>query len=262
MFEDKLKLYRENIIKELETFLLKFSNEDCKFVCKAMEYCLLSKGKLLRPILTLSVCEMFGCDYNKALAFACAIEFIHTGSLIHDDLPCMDDDSIRRGKAACHVKFNEATAVLAGDAFFSSAFEILVCAKDYGVNEEDVNRAVLLVSRMFGTKGIIGGQDMDMFVGFNCKDVNSTVEKIAKYKTCSLFVASCVLGAIAAGANDFYIKSIEKYAQYLGLCFQICDDILDYDSKDKEKNNKHEQINFVSVYKLEEAQKKQDIIMI
>lgn len=251
MFEEKLKIYKDSINFKLGEILAKLKNKDCSYVFDAINYSLVSGGKLLRPILTLAVCEMFSKNFKVALNFAAAVEFMHVGSLVHDDLPCMDDDSKRRGKDACHVKFNECAAVLAGDAFFCSAFEILTYSKEDGLLSEDILKAVFLLSRMFGTKGTIAGQNMDMFLEFK-KENFELIEKIAEYKTCCLIKAACGLGAIAAKANKNQIDLLNKYSYNLGIFFQICDDVKDY-----EKNSSNEnKLTFVSVYGLKKAKEK------
>ena len=252
MFEDKLKVYREEINNTLKELLKRLKNEDCSIICEAMEYSLLEGGKLLRPVLTLSVCDMFKKDFKIALPFSCAVEFIHVGSLVHDDLPCMDDDEQRRGKASCHVKFNEAAAVLAGDSLFCSSFEVLTYAKEYGLGEKEIIEAVLLLAKMFGTKGILAGQDMDMFsqIENSKENVKEMVEKVAKYKTASLIKAACNLGAIAAGANLEEIEILDKFADYFGICFQIKDDILDFE-QDAKKEEKR--LDFVHIFGIEKA---------
>ena len=250
MFEDKLKLYRETINDELKKVLDIIKNKDCVKVCDAIEYSLLEGGKLIRPVLTLAVCDMFNCDFKKAVCFASAVEFIHVGSLVHDDLPCMDDDVERRGKPSCHIKYGESTAVLVGDSLFSSAFEILTYSKNYGVTSEEIVEAVSVLSKMLGVNGIIGGQDMDIFT----KKEDLTEElmiKVAKYKTASLIKAACSLGAIAAKANSLEKEIVEKYATFFGVAFQICDDILDY-GEEKEKKD----LNFLSIYSLKKAKEK------
>ena len=242
MFEYKLNKFKDAIDIELKKILSNLKNENCIFLCDAMEYSLISGGKLLRPVLTLAVCEMFGEDFKKALPFACAVEFMHVGSLVHDDLPCMDDDEKRRGKDSCHIKYDEATAVLVGDAFFCSAFEVLTYAKSYGLDCDKISHAVFLLSSMFGTKGTIAGQDMDVFINIK-KNKESFIEQIAEYKTSCLIKAACCLGAVAANVEEEKVKLISEYGKYLGLFFQICDDILDY-----EKEKKNYALNFVLVY--------------
>ncbi len=249
MFEKKLSFYKNIINEELERILIKLENKDCNLVCEAMKYSLISGGKLLRPVLTLAVCEMFNEDIEKALPFACAVEFIHVGSLVHDDLPCMDDDSLRRGKASCHIKFNEATAVLVGDVFFSSAFEILTYGKNYGLKDESILKAVLLLSEMFGTKGIVCGQEMDLFTKYDDKNLKK-IEKIAFYKTSSLIRAAVCLGCIVAKVKKLELEKMDEFAKYFGLFFQICDDVLDYEQK---KSKGEKKVDFLSIYELKEA---------
>lgn len=251
MFKEKLKIYKDSINIKLEEILEKLNNKDCKYVVEAVNYSLISGGKLLRPVLTLAVCEMFNGNFKKALNFAAAVEFMHVGSLVHDDLPCMDDDSKRRGKDSCHVKFNECTAVLAGDAFFCSAFEILTYSKEDGILSEDILKAVFLLSKMFGTKGTIAGQDMDMFLEFK-KENFSLIEKIAEYKTCCLIKAACGLGAIAAKANQKQKDMLDEYSKNLGLFFQICDDVADFKTNSLDENK----LNFVSIYGIEKSKQK------
>ncbi len=248
MFEDRIKRYKSIVNTKLEAILSQFSNKNCRFVPSAMRYSLLEGGKLLRPVLTLAVCEMFGGEVQKAVFFACAVEFMHVGSLVHDDLPCMDNDFIRRGRPCCHIKFNEAAAVLAGDALFCGAFEILTYSYRQGLSYKEIVKAVSVLSKMFGVGGVIGGQDMDMF-SENATQNEYLVRNVATYKTCSLIRAACILGAIAAKAEKSDIKIIDEYANFLGLAFQICDDILDYE---KEKDG----MSFLSVYNVNEAKEK------
>ncbi len=195
-------------------------------VCDAMKYSLTSGGKRLRPVLTLAVCDMFGGKLESAVCFACAVEYIHVGSLIHDDLPCMDDDDLRRGKPSCHIMYDEATAVLAGDGFFLSAFEILTLAKNFGLDDAKILKACGFLSKMSSFCGMVGGQDMDMLLQKNGADWKK-VEIMNHYKTSSLIQAACCLGAIAAGASESEIETVKKYALALGLAFQTRDDILD-----------------------------------
>lgn len=250
MFEEKIEIYKDAINIELKKFLSEFNNKDCSVVCDAAFYSMIGGGKFLRPILTLCVCDMFGENFKKALPFACAVEFIHVGSLVHDDLPCMDDDLIRRGKASCHAKYGEAGAVLVGDFLFCAAFEILSYGKKYGLQEKEILDAVSFLSKMFGTKGIIAGQDMDIFTEKE-KLTKEKIELIAKYKTASLFRAACYLGAIAADADLFKIKILDEYATYFGIAFQILDDVLDY--LKGEGNKKQDFVNFATFYGKEKA---------
>ncbi len=224
-FTEKYNMYVDMVNSELENILPSTHTMSTR-VYEAMKYSLMAGGKRIRPVLTLSVCEMFGCDIQKAIPFACAVEFIHVGSLIHDDLPCMDDDDLRRGQPSCHIKYDEATAILAGDGLFFLAFEILLLAKKFGVDESDMLKACDLLSKMSGIDGMVGGQVMDMFIEKNGAD-ESMVEVMQQRKTGALIQAACCLGGVAAGVNDNYFEILNNYALSLGLAFQVCDDVLD-----------------------------------
>lgn len=224
-FTEKYNMYVDMVNSELENILPSTHTMSTR-VYEAMKYSLMAGGKRIRPVLTLSVCEMFGCDIQKAIPFACAVEFIHVGSLIHDDLPCMDDDDLRRGQPSCHIKYDEATAILAGDGLFFLAFEILLLAKKFGVDESDMLKACDLLSKMSGIDGMVGGQVMDMFIEKNGAD-ESMVEIMQQRKTGALIQAACCLGGVAAGVNDNYFEILNNYALSLGLAFQVCDDVLD-----------------------------------
>lgn len=256
-FKEKFKMYVDIINNELENILPSTHTMSAR-VYEAIKYSLMAGGKRIRPVLTLAVCEMFGCEVEKAIPFACAIEFIHVGSLIHDDLPCMDDDDLRRGKPSCHVKYDEATAVLAGDGLFFSAFEILSFAKKFGVGETSILKACNLLSKMSGIDGMVGGQVIDMFIEKNGAN-EQVVEIMQQRKTAALIQAACCLGGIAAEANEKYFDVLNRYAVALGLAFQICDDVLDVNGKESvlgkpvgsdEKENK---VSIVSLLGLEEA---------
>ena len=189
----------------------------------AMRYSVLNGGKRIRGVLVLESCRMCGGDLLKALPFACATEMIHAYSLIHDDLPCMDDDDLRRGKPSCHIAFDEATALLAGDALLTRAFEILfTCSLDSSV----IVKAGAVLSQAIGTDGMIGGQVIDMICENTLADIE-TIKTMHRLKTGALIRASAKLGCIAANANDESIKACDSYAGKIGLAFQIIDDILD-----------------------------------
>ena len=192
-------------------------------VVRAMRYSLANGGKRLRPIFTLEFCRMCGGDVNKALPLACAVEYIHTYSLIHDDLPCMDDDDMRRGKPSCHKMYGEATALLAGDALLTHAFELVTNAD---IDGEAAAQAVSLLAQNAGVGGMIGGQVLDLKYE-NEKSSVSDVLTVYKLKTGALISAACIMGCIAAGASAEQIKAASKYAYYLGIAFQIKDDLLD-----------------------------------
>lgn len=224
-FKEKFSGYVKMVNDGLEN-ILPSTHTLSERLCEAMRYSIMGGGKRIRPVLTLAVCEMFGGNAKKAIPFACAIEFIHVGSLIHDDLPCMDDDDLRRGKPSCHIKYDEATAVLTGDSFFCSAFEVLLLAQKFGVGETSILKACSVLSKMSGIDGMIGGQVMDMFIEENGAN-EKIVEIMQRRKTAALIQASCCLGGIAAKVSDRDLNILNKYGLSLGLAFQACDDILD-----------------------------------
>lgn len=189
----------------------------------AMAYSLLSGGKRIRPVLTLAVCRLFGGDENKALPLACGLEMVHTYSLIHDDLPCMDDDDLRRGKPTNHKVYGEAVAVLAGDALLTAAFETLASA---GLSAGAVVRAVFCLSRAAGPAGMVGGQVLDL-LGEGKRLSYGEIEAIQRLKTGCMIEAAARLGAIAADSTPEQEEAAAAYARNLGLAFQIRDDLLD-----------------------------------
>lgn len=194
-------------------------------VSKAMKYSVSNGGKRIRPILTMEFSKACNGDLETALDFGCAVEMIHTYSLIHDDLPCMDNDDMRRGKPSCHIAFGEDNALLAGDGLLTLSFNIIVSAKS--INSENKLKAVRYLSEFAGVNGMIGGQVLDLMF----EKTNPTVDKILKMyslKTCGLLKAASVLGCLTADdCNENMIKSACEYGENLGLAFQIVDDILD-----------------------------------
>ncbi len=220
---------------------------------KAMEYSLMAGGKRVRPVLTLATCQLFGGKAEEALPFAAAVEMIHTYSLIHDDLPAMDNDDLRRGKATCHKAFDESTAILAGDALLTGAFFQLANAK---LHPQKIVAATLSLSSLAGAPGMVGGQALDLGI---TPSTLEQVEEIQTLKTGALLIASCHLGAIAAGVGVEEITTITNYASCLGRAFQIRDDILDATGEEaslgkpigSDKRGKKE--NFFTLYGLEKA---------
>ena len=190
---------------------------------KAMSYSLLSGGKRIRPALTLAVCGLFGGEEDRALPLACGLEMIHTYSLIHDDLPCMDDDDLRRGRPTNHKVYGEANAVLAGDALLTAAFETLASAP---LPAETVVRAAACLSRAAGPAGMVGGQVLDL-MGEGRTLTYEEIETIQRLKTGCMIEAAARLGAIAAGSTLEQEEAAADYARSLGLAFQIRDDLLD-----------------------------------
>ena len=205
-----------------------------KSVIDAMEYSLAAGGKRVRPILTLAFCEACGGYVENALPFACAVEMVHTYSLIHDDLPCMDNDFLRRGRPANHIANGEAMALLAGDALLTRAFEVMLCDETIKlVGAEAAAMAAGCLARSIGVLGMIGGQVIDLeSEGKNLTPV--ALDKMHSLKTGALITAAAKIGCIAAQANKNEILAAQSYANSIGLAFQIMDDILDVTSTSDE----------------------------
>lgn len=199
-----------------------------KEVMQAMEYAILSPGKRIRPILALEFCRMCGGDHEKFYDIVCCIELIHCFSLIHDDLPCMDDDDFRRGQPSCHKKFGEAEALLAGDALNTLPFEIISNSyKQEIISAETAIKLVDEISNAVGINGMIGGQAFDIYSvkmkHFNAQNLNLMHE----LKTCRLLEASCAIGCILANTDNETVEEAKEFGKKLGYAFQIVDDILD-----------------------------------
>ena len=199
-------------------------DEPSRDLYEAMRYMVLGGGKKMRPALVLMACEACGGDPKEALPAACAVEMVHTYSLIHDDLPAMDDDDLRHGRPSCHKRFGEAMAILAGDALLTEAFRVLAT----GV--ADAARAKALVAELAaaaGAVGMVGGQVADLQAERTRSDDDRLLEVIHRRKTAALLTAAVVMGAISAGAGEHRIRSLRAYGMHLGLAFQIADDVLD-----------------------------------
>lgn len=227
------------------------SIKEISVLTDSMKYSASSGGKRIRPFLTLEVAKMLGGKTEAALPYACAIEMIHTYSLIHDDLPCMDDDDIRRGKPTNHIVFGEANALLAGDALLTKAFE--VAATNDHVSPENKVEAVLLLSKNSGADGMIGGQVLDL-AGEKARLSEKTHLMMNRMKTGCLIRTAALLGCLSSGygeGTDEY-ADVKKYAENIGLAFQIEDDILDLGTED----NKTTFLTFMTVdeakHKIEE----------
>lgn len=195
-----------------------------KSVVEAMNYSLAAGGKRIRPVMLLEFCRLCGGETKNALPAACAMEMVHTFSLIHDDLPCMDNDDLRRGKPSCHKQFGEAIALLAGDALENLAFQVLAFSKE---NSPETNiRLIQELSAAIGVEGMIGGQviDIENEGGPSTKEI---IQKMYTCKTGALIRASCRMGCIAAGSDEKTLALVSEYAEKVGMAFQIVDDILD-----------------------------------
>ncbi|MBE6531747.1 MAG: polyprenyl synthetase family protein [Ruminococcaceae bacterium] len=234
------------------------NDEDIKELLESERYSLFAGGKRIRPFLTLEFCKLFGGKAEAALPFGCALEMIHTYSLIHDDLPCMDDDDLRRGKPTNHKVFGYSTALLAGDALLTHAFG--VAASNDLVESNAVAQAVKLLSEQAGEFGMVGGQIIDL-AGESEKLSLDKLIKLHSMKTGALIRAACLMGVIAAGypIDSEEAVSAAEYAEKIGLAFQIIDDILDATATEEElgksvgSDAESNKTTFLSYYSAEEA---------
>lgn len=250
-----LKDYKQMVENRIEEL---FPEADCSYneVIKAARYSLLNGGKRIRPVIMMEFCKLCGGNPEDALDFAVALEMIHTYSLIHDDLPCMDNDDMRRGKPSCHKAFGEDIALLSGDALLTEAFFV---ASNARVSAEKRLNAISFLSTNAGVHGMIGGQVLDLSFEENKPDA-AALQDMYMRKTGALLIAAASIGCISAGKYDQEtLKSAAKYGYNLGLAFQIVDDILDVTANEEvlgkpvgsdDKNNK---TTFVSLYGLSEA---------
>lgn len=223
LLNDRTREYREYIESYMHNYYSRFSTEPQKALFDAMQYSLLAPGKRLRPVFAFEFCRMCGGDWKKAAPFAAAIEMIHNYSLIHDDLPCMDNDDYRRGRLTNHKVYGEAMAVLAGDALLTDAFAVAASAEIPG---KDIAFAIQVLSENAGSLGMVGGQVLDI----NSESRELTEQEvldIQSRKTGCLINGACVLGVIAAGGSEKQIQAAAGFAGALGLAFQIRDDMLD-----------------------------------
>ena len=231
MIQMRTEEYRVFIQNYLKDFYAQFHSEPQRLLFDAMEYSLLSGGKRLRPIFTLEFCRMCGVDWKSAAPFAAAVEMIQTYSLIHDDLPCMDDDDLRRGRPTNHKVYGEGMAVLAGDALLTDAFLMASTAKLSC--PEDLALAVGVLAQNAGSLGMVGGQVLDI----SSEERVLTEEEVLAVqsrKTGALINAACILGVIAAGGTQKQREAAGRFAGALGLAFQIRDDMLDVIGNEQE----------------------------
>lgn len=223
VFQTRYETYRTAVESYLETLFA--GSPDWRDLYESMRYSLLAGGKRIRPVLTLEFARLAGlADWKTALPMACALELVHTYSLIHDDLPCMDDDEMRRGKPSCHIAFGEAVALLAGDGLLTKAFEVLAASEELDAQQRA--DSVLLLAKAAGHQGMIGGQRMDLENETFCADIER-VRRTDRLKTGELICAAAQMGCIAAKATAEQMQAAQEYAHSIGLAFQITDDILD-----------------------------------
>ena len=222
--ESRTQEYRAYIEKYLADWYERFHDEPQKNLFEAMEYSLLAGGKRLRPVFAFEFCRMCGRDWRDAAPFAAAVEMIHTYSLIHDDLPSMDNDDFRRGRPTNHKVYGEAMAILAGDALLTDAFAVASTAKLQ--NPGDMADAIGILAECAGSLGMVGGQVLDILAEQR-ECTEEDVLAIQDRKTGALIRAACALGAVAGGATQEQFNAACQFAAGLGLAFQIRDDMLD-----------------------------------
>lgn len=222
-FEELYKTYQTQVEKKLPEYIRASNNSES--LMKAMEYSLMLGGKRIRPVLALATCELLHKPASQVLPAACALEMIHTYSLIHDDLPSMDDDDLRRGKPTNHKVFGEAIAILAGDGLLTEAF---TCLSDplWHLSDHQKIRVIHCIAEAAGAKGMVAGQVLDLeHEGKDCNE--QQLENIHLHKTGKLILASILAGGHAASADSNQLKILDEFGRKIGLAFQIADDILD-----------------------------------
>ena len=245
------------IDNSLHEYVYKKENAQ-KIVYEAMEYSLFAGGKRLRPVLMTEFCRICGGDMEEVMPFACAMEMIHTYSLIHDDLPAMDNDDLRRGMPTSHIKFGEANAILAGDALLNRAFET---ASSYsGKNIGRALKAINMLSLSSGSEGMIGGQIIDL----QSEGKQITIDELRNLhilKTGAIIRSACTIGALMGGADDEHIRAADEFAVNLGTAFQIRDDILDVIGNEEElgkpigSDEEQNKNTYVSILGIEKSEK-------
>lgn len=220
---DYMKRTASNVDSAMDGFL-PVEGENPALIHGAMRYCVFAGGKRLRPVLCVAAAEACGGSVEDALAAACAVELMHTYSLVHDDLPCMDDDDLRRGRATCHKVYGEGIAVLCGDALLTEAF--IVLSKSKGSEHYPVGAMVAELAETGGSRKLIGGQVLDL-EGEGKKLSRGELVTIHESKTAALLACSVRLGAMGANAKQEELAALSKFGRSLGLAFQVIDDILD-----------------------------------
>lgn len=254
-YNTRFQEYRTFIEQYLTDYFSRFESEPQQILFEAQKYSLLASGKRLRPIFAFEFCRLCGSDWKQAAPFAGAIEMIHTYSLIHDDLPCMDNDDYRRGRLTNHKVYGEALAVLAGDALLTDAFALAATAQL--PNPSDLALAISVLAENAGSFGMVGGQVLDILSEERVCSEQEVLD-IQSRKTGALINAACVLGAIAGGANQEQIQAAAGFAGCLGLAFQIRDDMLDVIGTSSELGKSvgtdAEKNTFVRLYGLEKCE--------
>jgi len=256
--EDILRAYSAKFNQDLEKYFPKADNLEHRAV-QAMHYSLMNGGKRLRPFLLHETAALFGINYETALPVSASLEMLHTYSLIHDDLPAMDNDDFRRGKPTCHKAYDEATAILAGDGLLTYAFEVLNTAT---IPADKKVELTLLLSRSAGAyEGMIAGQVLDLYTDShqNFAHPEEIIKHTEELKTGCLLRYPCEAGAVLGNASKEERETLIKFSRNLGIAFQITDDILDVEGDEKlvgktlKKDKAQQKLNFVSIYGVEKA---------
>ncbi len=265
MIKGYKKIIDETLLSYFEEILNNKEHLYSKKTTEAMKYTTCLKGKRLRGVLCLESCRIFSDDYFVAIPSACALEMLHSQSLIHDDLPSMDNDDLRRGKPSCHKVYGESFAILAGDALISLGAQIIIDKTSKNIPPDRILKALREYLISAGIYGIVGGQTADLEAensSLNLRENEEYLNYIQNYKTSALFMASCAIGAILGGADNKKIDALKKFAQSFGIAFQMADDILDVISTTKElgktagKDEQENKLTYVNKYGLDGAKQK------
>lgn len=238
--------------------VLPLPNDLTRRVVEAMQYSSISTGKALRPFFVLTIGNILGCSETDLWTVACSLEMVHTYSLIHDDLPAMDNDVLRRGKPTTHIQFDEATAILAGDALLTKAFELLT-NPDWIVSPDKKCQLVHMLAKCAGSQGMIGGQMIDI-LGETITLSENQIRQMQILKTGALLEYACISPCILSHCSDEMLSSLKKYASHIGLLFQITDDLLDALGDDKivgktlHKDANAHKTTFITLYGIERVQ--------
>ena len=258
LYTPRMEAHLQMIENALPSYLPKREGL-CARLDEAMSYACSAGGKRLRPVLTLEFCRVCGGNVQAAVPFACAVEMAHSYSLVHDDLPCMDDSPLRRGKPSVHAAFGEDIALLAGDGLLTAAFEtMLEPGNRTDIPADTVALAVFTLACASGCRGMVGGQVIDL--QSEKKMITLTeLEELQRGKTASLITAACRIGTLLAGGDDRMLEAAASYGENIGLCFQIVDDILDATStaqalgKPVQSDEAHQKNTYVSLLGIEKA---------
>ncbi|ABO49611.1 farnesyl-diphosphate synthase [Desulforamulus reducens MI-1] len=257
-FKEELKQWSQKVDEALDRYIPS-SDAYPSVIHEAMRYSIFAGGKRLRPILVLAATQAVGGNTEKVMPVACAMELIHTYSLVHDDLPAMDNDDFRRGRPTNHKVYGEAMAILVGDALQTLAFELIAQTTE-SFEADRVNQVTLEIAKAAGSSGLIGGQVVDILS--ENRDIDGdTLEYIHRHKTGALFRASIRAGAILGGATVNQLAALTLYAEQMGLAFQIKDDLLDIEGDEAKigkpvgSDIKNQKSTYPSIYGIEEAKR-------